>query len=251
MAVVRRANAAPDVDDYLGTDEDEAPARPAIPAQRSVKRPAQVDPEPEAEEENPDETSARSSAIQAGWGSAKKAIKSSGGFTSEFKFTEDPQLVKFQGDAPVAVYKQHWLTEVTEGKRSYICLGDECPLCNILGHQPNTRIAFSVVNLSSEEPEVQLLVVGTRLATTLEKLNDDSKLGPLDKHYWQLSRSGKGTKTTYSALPVKARDLADDWSLDPEGTEASIAALKALSDKDVRLDKKDAMEEVARDLLKG
>lgn len=246
MAVVRRA-AVPDVDTYLDNEEDDVTSTP-VPPQRGNVRKAAV-PEPEVEEEDPDEQASRSSAIQAGWGSAKKAMKSGAGFLPEFKFTEDEQLVKFQGDAPIAVYRQHWLNEVTEGKRSYICLGDECPLCNILGHKPDTKIAFSVVNVSSEDPEVQMLVVGTRLATTLETYNNDSKVGPLDKHYWSLKRTGKKTSTQYFANVVKARDLAEDWSLDPEEIQRQIDALKPLSDKDVRLDKKDVMEEVARDLM--
>lgn len=258
MGVVRRASAAaPDVADYLD-DEDEAPAaRPAVPAQRTVKR-ASAAPTPEVEEEDENEQAVRSSAVQAGWGSAKKAIASSSGFTAEFKFTEEAQLVKFQGDAPIAVYKQHWLSEVKEGKRSYICLGEDentgeslCPLCEILGHQPSTRIAFSVVNFSAEDPEVQMLVVGTRLAQTLQKYNDDAKVGPLDKHYWSLERTGKGTKTQYFSNVVKSRDIAEDWSLDPVATETAVATLKPLDASAVRLDKRSVMEQVARDLLNG
>ena len=60
-----------------------------------------------------------SSAIQSGWAAAEIQPAS---YAEEFKFSEGSyQIVKFlDEDGPFAIYKQHFLTQKTEGKRSYI-----------------------------------------------------------------------------------------------------------------------------------
>lgn len=244
-----------DLDDYLGEDEDDLGTITTKPASTKT---AVLDDEddapaygtPDYEDEDEDEVPARSSVVQSGWGAAKKAISSAGkGFTVDFKFDEEIQLVKFLKGDPIAIYKQHWLNEKA-GRKSYVCIGSKCPLCREAGHSPDQKIAFTLLNFSTEEPEVQLLSVGPRLAAQFEKLHTDPKTGPLDDEtrFWALSKTGKGNKTSYSINPVKARDLAEDWSLVPSEVSAAIKAAKPLDETAIRTDSYEELREVAQDL---
>ncbi len=68
--------------------------------------------------------------VQSGWDAAEKSSVASGDFPSEFKFTDgEYQIIKFlDPNGPFAVYKQHFLSQKTSGKRSYISLGANDPL---------------------------------------------------------------------------------------------------------------------------
>ena len=166
-----------------------------------------------AAEDEP-ETPERSSIIQTGWAAAKKAVaKSSKSFATDFRFDEDVQLIKFIGNEPMT-FMQHWVNR--PGKKSFISIGEGDPLIAV-GSKPDQKFAFTVLNLSDEDPQLQLMVVGIRLCGQLEKLDSNAKTGPLNRPdlYWAVSKSGTGTKTSYTINPVKERDLAEDWGIDP------------------------------------
>jgi hypothetical protein len=198
----------------------------------------------EAEDEN--EVSDRSSTIQVGWSAARKvqekAIKS---YATDFKFEEDVQLIKFLSSEPM-VFSQHWVNR--PGKKSFVCLGTaDCPLCRT-GNKADNKFAFSVVNLTDEEPSAQLMTVGLRLCGQLEKMDRDPKTGPLDRMYWAVSKSGQGTKTSYSIMPVKERDLPEDWDLDVQETATLLATLKPLGVDALRMSTKAELAEIAHEL---
>lgn len=198
------------------------------------------------EDENEDEAPERSSVIQVGWAAAKKVqAKVSKTYASDFKFEEDVQLIKFLSPEPMS-FSQHWVQRA--GKKSFVCLGtSECPLCRA-GNKPENKFAFSIVNLMEEEPSVQMMTVGIRLCGQLEKLNSDPKTGPLDRMFWAVSKSGVGTKTTYSIMPVKDRDLPEDWDLDVEEVTSALKALKPLGTDALRISTKAELVEIAREL---
>jgi hypothetical protein len=161
----------------------------------------------QAEDET--ETPDRSSVIQTGWAAAKKAVaKSSKTFATDFRFDEDVQLIKFIGNEPMS-FMQHWVNR--PGKKSFISIGEGDPLIAV-GSKPDRKFAFTVLNLSDEDPQLQLMIVGVRLCGQLEKLDSDKKTGPLNRPdmYWAVSKTGTGTKTSYTINPVKERDLAED-----------------------------------------
>lgn len=282
MAVQRRS--APKVTDYMEDDEetprkrrprvDEDEERPArsrrnryddddeeeeeTPRPRKKKkskskaepvrkRPVEDDDE---EEEDPDELPERSSVIQRGWAAARKAAAASSDFTDEFKFDEEAQVVKFLDDNPV-VYDQHWVEELGKGrKKSYICLGDDCPLCEELGHRPSARFAFSVVNLSLEDMPIQILQAGVRVSNTLDKHNSNKRTGPLSRQFWALSRTGTGRDTNHQVMVVKGRDLPDDWDIDPEDVEARLEKAKPLDlTKELRTNTVRELQDIVDELL--
>lgn len=165
------------------------------------------------------------STVETGWGAADKQLAPSGeGFPVDLRLSEDFQIIKFiDTNGPFAVYSQHFLQQKTEGKRSFVCLGDNCPLCVKLRHRPEKKTAFSVVNLTSGEPMRQVLTATPRLYKTLHAA-EFSPQGPLTKNYWAINRTGKLQQTVYNLMPVKARDLAEDWGVDPEQIEPKIAS---------------------------
>lgn len=189
--------------------------------------------------------------VQAGWGAADaflnkpKATESK--FATNFKFSEEPSLVRFLQDGPFHVYEEHWVDR-TEGRRSFVCLGDTCPLCTIAGDKPRPKFAFNVLSLSDEEPTVQILTTATTLAKQLRTANDDPKKGPLSKHFWALSRLGIGRETQYVVDRVKATDLAEEWELDPATIEQHVANAKLYDASTIFVSPREEMIDLARTL---
>lgn len=152
--------------------------------------------------------------VQSGWGAADALLqpKASGDFPNDFKFTTNTQLIRFLQDEPFSVYESHWIER--EGRKSFVCVGDNCPLCTIVGDKPRGKFAFNVLVLSDEEPNVQILTAPPTFARQLRAANDDPKRGPLTKFYWAVSRQGAAAKTTYTLDRVRAADLMEEWDLD-------------------------------------
>ena len=88
-------------------------------------------------------------AVSSGWGAS--AAFSGEGFPEEFKFADgEYKIVKFidpSNAGPFAVYRQHWLNQVTTGKRSFISPGPNDALTVKLGSKAVQKYAFTVVNL--------------------------------------------------------------------------------------------------------
>jgi hypothetical protein len=200
--------------------------------------------------EDETEVPERSSVIQTGWAAAKKAVaKSNKTFATDFRFDEDVQLIKFIGNEPMS-FMQHWVNR--PGKKSFISIGEGDPLVAV-GSKPDQKFAFTVLNLSDEDPQLQLMVVGVRLCGQLEKLDSDKKTGPLNRPdiYWAVSKSGTGTKTSYSVTPVKERDLAEDWGIDPVAASELIKTMKPLGPDALHTSTKAELAEIAREIASG
>ena len=188
--------------------------------------------------------------VQAGWAAADallKPKKESGEYASDFRFTEQAQLIRFLEDEPFSVYFQHWIDR--EGKKSFVCLGDDCPLCTIAGDKPRGKFAFNVLVLSDEEPGVMILTAPPTLARQLKAANDDAKRGPLTKYYWAISRQGSATTTQYVVDRVKAMDLAEEWELDVEVVEAAIASSVKYDSSVVYVSPQEELLKLARQLV--
>jgi len=223
-----------DISSYL-SDED----------MDSLRTPADSVYESEDVFENEDAAPA-AAVIKVGWGEARKAqAKATKTYANDFKFDEEVQLIKFLSPDPMS-FSQHWVQR--QGKKSFVCLGtSDCPLCRA-GNKSDSKFAFSVVNLSEDEPTVQVMVVGLRLCGQIEKLNNDPKTGPIDRMFWAVSKSGVGTKTTYSIMMVKDRDLSDDWDLELADVNATLSTLKPLGPDSIRISTKAELSEIAREL---
>ena len=187
----------------------------------------------------------------SGWDAADEVINASKSdeYTKEFKFSDEPTLVKFLGDGPFKVYAQHWIER--QGKKSFVCLRDSetgCPLCDVLGDEPRNKFAFSVVVFKDgETPELQMLIAPPSLFRLLKNAHADQRKGPLNKHYWALSRTGSGPKTTYIVDMVRERDLADEWALDPVNAQAAIDGYEPLTPEVVYVGSYESLMDIAKE----
>jgi hypothetical protein len=178
------------------------------------------------EEDSVDAKPKHGTTSQAGWAAAssflnRKASNSESKYASFMKFSDQGALVRFLDDEPFKVYEEHWIDR-TEGRRSFVCLGDECPLCTIAGDTPRPKFAFNVLVLTEEEPTVQIMVAVPSLARLLQAAHEDSKKGPLSRYYWNIARLGMGRDTQYTLERVRATDLAEEWELDPEDVNVAV-----------------------------
>lgn len=203
-------------------------------------------------EESVDESPKHGTSVQAGWGAAdaflNKPKSTDSKFATNFKFSDTPTLVRFLEDAPFHVYEEHWIDR-SEGRRSFVCHGETCPLCTIAGDKPRAKFSFNVLVLSDEEPTVQVLTAGVMLTQQLRIANDDPKKGPLSKHFWALSRLGIGRDTQYVIDRVKASDLSEEWDLDPTNVEAISASAVAYDKSTVFVSPREELVELARTLV--
>lgn len=256
---IRRQRAAEDADSEIfdrpvvtkerDMDEDERPTRRRRERDEDEqpRRSRRDEPQDDQfEDEDEDEQSPRSSRIASGWKAAKKLREESSDYATDFKLTEDPQLIKFIGDEPFAVFKQHFLRE-KDGKKSYVCLGKGCPLCDELGHHPDQKFAFNVVDLSEDEPTMKMLLAGPKLLRVIEDKHNGRR-GPIDKGYWEIKRSGKGNQTNYTLEDIRESDLAEDYDLDPDKVEQAINALKPYDASYIRETTKGELRQIADDL---
>lgn len=197
--------------------EDEAPVR-------APKASVAVDEDTEEEEQERPASAAR--VIRRGWGAAESVKNADSPYAQRLRVTEDPLVVKFLEDEPYASFRQHWIER--SGQKSFTCIGDidpkGCPLCDG-GNRPSTRFSFNVVLLSNDsEPSVKSYEVGPRVIDQLKNFHNDPRQGPLSKHYWAVSRSGKGATSASNHQLVKERDL-EEWDL-PVLSSDDIARLK-------------------------
>jgi hypothetical protein len=196
--------------------EDEAPVR-------APKNLTLVTDEEEETEERP---AAAARVIRRGWGAAESVKNADSPYAQRLRVMEDPIVIKFLEDEPYASYRQHWIER--SGQKSFTCIADidpkGCPLCDA-GSRPATRFSFNVVLLSSDsDASVKSYEVGPRVIDQLKNFHNDPRQGPLSKHYWAVSRSGKGATSATNHQLVKERDL-EEWDL-PVLSPDDIARLK-------------------------
>lgn len=175
--------------------------------------------------------------------------KPSGGFgsyqskrqeRSEFKDnkfvpeSDEPTLIKILDEEPFDVYFQHWVDEGdARGKtrHSFMCRDDadffedtDCPLCAV-GVNTDTKALFNVLDLSNpNKPEVKVWVTSVTIADILQRMAESDRTSPLNREdlYFEVIVTKKKNKTSYEINPVKARDLAEDFDIDPF-TEEELA----------------------------
>lgn len=152
--------------------------------------------------------------IKRGWGAAEKVKNADSAFAQRLKVGEEPVIIKFLEDEPYASFRQHWVER--QGQKSFTCTADldpkGCPLCDA-GNRPATRFAFNVVLMEPDtDPVIKSYEVGPRVIDQLKNFHTDPRQGPLSKHYWAVSRTGKGTTSATNHQLVKERDLEDEWS---------------------------------------
>lgn len=206
-------------------DDDEDAAE----APKSSRRTAVADDDEELDAQS-DRVKVDRKKIQRGWGNAEQVKAADSPFAQRLKVEKAAQVVKFLESEPYTSYHQHWLDD-RKGQKSFTCIRDlnaqGCPLCDA-GDRPAARFGFNVVLLTDSDPVLKSYDVGPRIIDQLKNFNQDPKVGPLDKHYWAISKTGTGGTAQTNHQMVKATDLEDDW---PEVSVPTEEQLKALFKK--------------------
>ena len=187
--------------------------------------------------------------VQKGWGAVDDiaAPAQGGDFPTDFRFTEEPQLIKFLEDEPFAVYEQHWI-ERPKGKKSFVCIGDNCPMCDVLGDKPRGKFAFNIAVLSGDVTGVQILTAPPLLVRQLRKINEDDRKGPLSREFWEVSRLGTGPTTSYNLNYVRGRDLEEEWKLGDAVVQELVASAVPFTAEVIRETPRSEMLEIARSI---
>lgn len=225
-------------------DEDEEDERPAKGRKRRTK--TRDEDEDEGDDDDDEDEDEDDGTVGSGWGDYKKNKSKTSSYPDRFAPDEESRLIKFLDDEPFSTYNQHWIER--DGKKSFICLGDDCPLCDI-GDDPTAYAVFNIIDLSEGKPSVKIIEARPRLAGQIEKKHKDKRYGPLSKSYYAITRTGKGSKSATELNPVKERDLEEDYDTEP----LTAADLKRLrkdawdSSSVVRSSRKD-LREVAREV---
>jgi len=187
--------------------------------------------------------------VQEGWDAVDALLNTNNSeFPTDFRFSDEPQLIKFLQDRPFATYEQHWI-ERPKGKKSFVCIGNGCPLCEIIGDKPRGKFAFNILVLTGETTGVQVLTAPPSLARQIKKAHDDERKGPLDREFWEISRMGTGPTTQYTLNFVRGRDLAEEWKLSLDTVTEQIASAETFTaDEVVRETPRSELLEIARSI---
>ena len=119
-------------------------------------------------------------------------------------------------------------------------------MCDILGDKPRAKFAFNVVVLSGETQGLQILTAPPLLGRQLRKINEDDRKGPLSREFWEISRLGTGPTTSYQLNIVRGRDLKEEWNLEPDTVQETLAAAVPFTAEVIRETPRSEMLEVAR-----
>jgi hypothetical protein len=161
----------------------------------------------------------------------KKQVSSS--FASDFKPGENNRvIIKILDPEPFDVFNQHWVEEgLAAGKtrHSFVCRANDeyfpdnkgCPLCD-LGENAATQSLFNVLDFTNpRKPEVKVWRTPPTVTDDLERASHEDRTSPLNREdlYFEVEMVKKNKKTRWSLTPVKARDLKEDFDIDPLDAE--------------------------------
>jgi hypothetical protein len=164
-----------------------------------------------------------------GFGAYSEKKRSNASFADEFKPGDDnPTLIKFLEGEPFDSYNQHWVDEgdaAGKTRHSFVCRDDEeyfededgCPLCDV-GEPASTYSLFNILDFTnSRKPEVKVWKASPAVTDLLARADNDKKTSPIDREdlYWEVEMVKKGRKREWRIVPVKARDLEEDFDIEP------------------------------------
>jgi hypothetical protein len=164
--------------------------------------------------------------VASGWGGAEQIRNSLTPWAKPLTLKDGEAVVlRFLEDEPYATVRTHWVDR--KGKRSFICLGDGCPLCAI-GDPVKATTNFNVVQLTDGPPILLSWETNNTNFNLVKKANGDPRHGPLSKKFYTLSRTGsKMNDTVYSLAVVKRiEDIEEDFPNLYVPTEDEIEAMQ-------------------------
>lgn len=150
-------------------------------------------------------------------------------FLPAFKLADEEEAkILFLTTVPVNYY-QHYVKSLN---RYFTCSQQDCPFCDI-GNKPSYTGAYLVFDTRYEEWEdkkdkskksrqntLKLMTMGIKALKQIKK--QETKRG-LDKYGWEVTRTGKGTDTSYSFIPLELDEVATQGIKIPTAEEIKKA----------------------------
>jgi len=171
----------------------------------------------------------------SGWDAVNQQRQQRSKGAHRLDIKDEEVLLKFLEPAPFAVYEQHWVGS-GPGARSYTCIEDKgqtCPLC-ALGYSTRYLVLFNVYDLKAGD--AKFWPAGPNAVREVEDLANSARYSPISKDglYFSIKRSKKDNGFfEFKVTPVKDRDLADDFGVDPMTDEELKEAMAHLFDDTV------------------
>lgn len=156
-------------------------------------------------------------------------------------------LIRFAEGEPFAFIYRHWVN-----KRPYTCIGEECPLCE-RGHRAKPVVFYNVITVSdatlrvwemSSEPTGKVKKQYDKLVGQDKTLDDPGV-------YFIVSKAKKENNFfEYEVELVKARDLEEDYGIEPMGSDEIEHAMRRgpFTDEIIFVNTKAELREVAEKL---
>ena len=188
-----------------------------------------------------------------GWGAVAQAEKARSSFPDRLKVDKGKKgLIKFLENEPFDTYYVHWIKELPQGtKKSWTCIasdneGTGCPLCTELDDQPAYRALFNVVDMTGKEPALAIWeATPDPLDRIGEARNDYGDLSEPDLYFVVSKSKQKNGFYGYKVERVKARDLDEDWGIDPlSEDELELFSSKLYTDESTESPSVEDLEEV-------
>ena len=164
--------------------------------------------------------------------------QNSGNFVPNFILKADEEAkILFLTENPVNFY-EHYVKALN---RYFTCSQNNCPLCDT-GNKPSYRGAYLILDTRYEEwtdkenkkqsrqNTVKVMKQGIKAMKVIKKHQE--KRGLL-KHGWEIERTGEGTDTTYTLLPMDKDELTEGIKVptDEESAEAKKKMIDNLAPK--------------------
>lgn len=160
-------------------------------------------------------------------------------------------VLKFLEERPYANVKVHWLQK--KGKRSYICIGEGCPLCEI-GADVKAERRFNVAVFTDAEPLLRSWSAGYKIYTKIKSLSEQPLTRPLPKRIYLATRTGvKFNEITYDIgklTPDEVEEAYPDLYI-PSPEELEAIEPYTLEDVEKEFSSMDELEEVAAQVVEG
>lgn len=193
-----------------------------------------------------------STAIGKGWGAASQTVKS-GNYKNSWKPEKGINLIKFLEDSPFSVIREHWFDrKEKEGKLAYICLGDDCPLCDSGMEWTGAALFNILVIKDADDPIVTFWKTSGRMFEEIKTFAENDTTKPINRTdlYFEVKRTGEGLQTRYALSRIRARDVQEEYKFDPYTDEEIAEFSKELVTEEEAffVDSKETLKEVLNSL---
>lgn len=181
--------------------------------------------------------------VASGWGTPAPERRETVKFESLVLAGKGKRIVKILDEVPAVKFGRHYIRSAGPKGRYYTCINDEfrngdCPLCEG-GLSRNQTYVMNVVDMIEDPDKVVAWTFGNEVSTALQSLTENPQ-----GDYWALNSDERYFHVYHEkianrdapatrVLPLKARDLSDDYGLEPL-TGAEIEVLEDnLYDKEI------------------